>query len=111
MGWETRARGGRYYTQSRRVGGRVVREYIGTGTLAEAAAFLARCERERLTDERAARLAYRQQYAVLDAPLAEFCDHVAELTNGALVAAGYHQHKREWRKRRGKTEACPTGTE
>jgi hypothetical protein len=101
MGWETRARGGRYYTVSHREGGRVVREYIGTGRLAETYAFLADCERARLAEERADRAAYRRQHETLDAPLEAFCALVADVTRDHLLAAGYHQHKREWRKRRG----------
>jgi hypothetical protein len=36
--WERRERGELYYTRSRKVAGRVVREYVGTGPLAKLAA-------------------------------------------------------------------------
>jgi len=35
MAWERRQRGGRYYTRTRRINGTRVREYVGTGPLAE----------------------------------------------------------------------------
>jgi hypothetical protein len=93
MGWDK----GRNYTRSRKVNGRVAREYLGTGEAAEQAArqdTLARQERE-------ARRAAMAALAALDA-LAELTDLLAR---AALVAAGYRQHHRgEWRKRRGRPE-------
>jgi hypothetical protein len=60
MGWDR----GRYYTRSRKVNGRVVREYIGTGPAAELAARMDALEREsrRLKAQEA-----RQQQDDLDA--------------------------------------------
>jgi hypothetical protein len=49
MAWEKRERGGLYYTRSRKVNGKVVREYVGTGPLAELAAQMdavKRCQRQ-----------------------------------------------------------------
>jgi hypothetical protein len=97
VGWEK----GRYYTRSRKVNGRVVREYVGTGRIAELVAEMDAIEHQRREVERAARQAERANVDALDAPLDELNDLVELLARAALVAAGYHQHKRgEWRKQR-----------
>jgi hypothetical protein len=102
MAWE---KSGRYYTLSRKVGGRVVREYVGAGPVAELLAGLDAIERERKEAERAGLRAEREEMDALDAPLAEL-DELAELAaHAALVAAGFRRHHRgEWRKRRGADE-------
>ena len=101
MGWETRARGGRYYTRSRKVGGRVVREYVGMGRVAELAAMLDAAERRERT---AARQRLREAEAA-DAPafaaLAELGAAFDGLAAAFLIGAGYRRHHRgEWRRRR-----------
>jgi hypothetical protein len=98
MGWD---KGGRYYTRSRRVNGRVVREHVGGGTIGELAAQLDALDRQKRDAERAAARAVRDEVAALDAPLAELNDLADLLVTAALLAAGYHQHNRgNWRKRR-----------
>ena len=105
MAWETRERGGRYYTRSRKVDGRVVREYVGGGPVGELAATEDAARRERAAVERATLAEERARTAGPAALLAEL-DAVAEgLARAALVAAGYRRHHRgEWRKRRGTRE-------
>ncbi len=97
MGWEK----GRYYIRSRKVNGRVVREYVGTGEAARSAArqdALARQQRE-------ARRAEMAELAALDAPLDDLAELTDLLARAALAAAGYRRHHRgEWRKRRGHSE-------
>ena len=98
MGWER----GRYYYRSRKVGGRVVRQYIGTGEVAELVAQTDALERERRETERAARRAERAELEALDVPLDQLNDLADLLARAALVAAGFRQYKRgEWRKKRG----------
>jgi hypothetical protein len=100
MAWE---RG--YYYRVRRENGRVVREYMGRGRPAELMADLDALEREKGRQE--ARLdaeALRKEKAkldALDADIEALIEATDVLAHAALVAAGYHQHKRgEWRKRR-----------
>jgi hypothetical protein len=102
MGWERRQRGGLYYTRSRRVRGRVVREYVGgglAGFIAEQQDREARCEAAKRKHEwtvSTAQLEARDQLA------SESEARIRWLTHGTLVLAGYRQHHRgDWRKHRG----------
>lgn len=100
--WESRERGGLYYTRSRKVNGRVVREYVGGGVLGELAARMDAEERLQREEDAEAWRDEREHLESLDEPLEELCEAAEVLAYAALVAAGYHQHKRgEWRKRRG----------
>jgi hypothetical protein len=102
MPWESRARGGRYYTRTRRVGGgRRVREYIGRGELAELFArvdYLLRAEREAKRADARARIA---EFDDLDGLVEVLSAAATREMRRQLTAAGLHQHNRgEWRRRR-----------
>ena len=102
MGWDQ----GRYYTRSKKVNGRVVREYVGTSRLGELAARRDALDRKQPEAERAAFKAQCARLAALDAPLNDLNDLADLLALAALLAAGYRQHNRgEWRKRRGQPDA------
>ena len=99
MGWEVRGRC-RFYTRSRKVAGRVVREYVGTGAVAELAAA---ADAVRRADRRAGMEARRAEEANWQAALAPLLElsRVADLmARAALLAGGYHRHARTWRKKR-----------
>lgn len=100
MAWETRNGKGRYYTRSRKEGGRVVRVYIGGGATGEAAAAADRRQREHLASERLAHAEKAARFNAADDALAAFCTSVDAQLRAALLEAGYHQHKREWRRKR-----------
>ncbi|VTR92844.1 Uncharacterized protein OS=Singulisphaera acidiphila (strain ATCC BAA-1392 / DSM 18658 / VKM B-2454 / MOB10) GN=Sinac_7637 PE=4 SV=1 [Gemmata massiliana] len=103
MGWD---KNGRYYTRSRRVNGRVVREYIGGGRAGELVAQMDAIARDKRETERACAKIARERVEALDAPLAELNEQADLLIQAALVAAGLRQHKRgEWRKKRGEHES------
>lgn len=101
MAWETRERGGLYYTRSRKIGGRVVREYVGHGLVGELAAredAARRAAREAATE---ARRRDRLDARALGDLLAGLDALAADLTATTLTAAGYHRHDRgHWRRRR-----------
>ena len=100
--WERRERGGLYYTRSRKVNGEVIREYVGGGVLGEIAGRMDALERRQREEEATAWKEEREQMEALDGLTEELYEAAEILAKAALVAAGYHQHKRgEWRKRRG----------
>ncbi len=98
---------GRYYTRSRKIRGRVVREYVGAGALAGLVAQMDWIERQVREAKRAARRAERVELDELDGSMDQMCQEVELLARAALVAAGFHRHKRgEWRKRRGNHQSA-----
>jgi hypothetical protein len=100
MALERRA-GRVYYYRSRRVSGRVVKEYAGCGRVATLAAELDGLDRDERAIDHEREKAKRDELAALDGPLAELDELMNLLARAALVAAGYRQHHRgEWRKRR-----------
>jgi hypothetical protein len=98
MAWENRGNQ-RYFYQSKRVGSRVVKEYVGrAGEILELANEEMRARKE---TEREALRAEANDQAELEAiitPLNDLADAAAEST---LHFLGYHRPKRgPWRKRR-----------
>jgi len=80
----------------------VIREYIGGGILGELAARMDALERQRREEEAALWREERERLEALDGLTEELYEAAEILAKAALVAVGYHQHKRgEWRKRRG----------
>ena len=101
MGWEKRDRGGLYYTRSRKVGGRVVREYVGGGILGYIAALQDAQERQRREEEAALWKEEHERLEALVAPVEALCEAAEILSRAALLAAGYRRHQRgEWRRKR-----------
>jgi hypothetical protein len=100
MGWDR----GRYYTRSKKVNGRVVREYFGAGRVGQIMAEMDAVEREERRLAAEARLEEKADLARLDAEVRAVCVQIEQVARAALRAAGYRLHKRgEWRKTRGRT--------
>ncbi len=99
MAWKLR-RGKRYYYHSRRVGDRVVTEYLGRGPAAEMAAKKAdevHTERRR---KAAAERELQLQAVAEDAELVELTAWCDVLFSAALLVSGYRKHRGEWRRTR-----------
>lgn len=102
MSWETRQRGGRYYTRSRRIEGRILREYIGTGPLAEAIATLDEVDRSADARERAQWRAEREPIDEAWQELRAIGKAVQAAVRASLEGAGFKYHRGEWRAPRRK---------
>lgn len=99
MGWETR-KGGTYYYAKERTGARVVSRYIGAGELVH---FVETMETERREEKELNREAWRLERGQMrreEERATEIFAAADELMEAALLAAGFHKHKREWRRKR-----------
>lgn len=99
MGWETRG-SGTYYYRKVRSGGRVRSEYVGAGVVAEMLADIDDDARHDAKRQRRAWLAAVEAERRTGATLAQVDRIVSTMTAAALIAAGYHTHRRQWRRQR-----------
>ena len=99
MGWEER-NGREYYYQKRRIGGRVVSEYVGAGWLADAAATLDEIARLERKEARQAIASEKARALDMDRELDQVGDLIRTFTRADLLLGGYRQHKGQWRRKR-----------
>jgi len=92
---------GSYYYRSVRSGERVKKEYVGGGLLGEVAAKLDETERLRRKEEVAYWTAERERLKESAAFVYELEEAAEVLTRAHLLASGCHQHKGQWRRKRG----------
>lgn len=100
MSWEARADCRiRYYTRSRRAGVRIVREYVGTGPVAEVAATMDAAERSDRAARRAARAEERAAIAAARAAGAPLDREARARVHETMATAGFRLHGRSsWRR-------------
>lgn len=99
MGIESR-KGNLYYYRKRREGDRVVSEYVGGGLIVSLAERQAEIERAQREAAKAQLHAERMSMAEIDRQMDEFSQLVDLLMSAELLTLGFHQHKRQWRRRR-----------
>jgi len=78
-----------------------VREYVGSGPLAEIAAENDRAKRELAEAQREREKEELGRLEALAAPVLQISDSAEILAHAHLVAAGYHRRKGEYRRARG----------
>ena len=82
-----------------------MREYVGTGYVAELAAELDAIAGADRTGRREDVLAEQERLRTIDTSVDTLIDVVGLLTRSSLTLTGYHQHNRgEWRKRHASEE-------
>lgn len=101
MALESRKNRHTYYYRKERSGDQVRSVYLGSGLIAELTARHAEeAEAQRLA-EREHERQVRAAFLAADAPAADAIAALRTTVHAALLLAGYHQHKRQWRRKRG----------
>lgn len=99
MAWETRGNN-IYYYRKRRVGCRVISEYIGRGAIAQEIAFMdLETKEERL--EKSRRVEQQLgEFSLFENQVTQVSLLVDRIVGGFLVISGFHKRKGQWRRRR-----------
>ena len=99
MGWKT-INGRRYFYKSEREGGRVKTTYFGAGESGLLISLLELEDRAEREAEREQRQAEREEFETEEKAVADWFDDVQAVADAAMIAAGFHKHKGQWRRKR-----------
>jgi hypothetical protein len=99
MGWEKRGNKSYYYRKVRD-GNRVRSVYVGHDFYAESQAKLIENDRWTRRDEREDMRGMQRADKDLDRQIKDVENTVSALTQASFSAAGYHNHRGQWRKKR-----------
>lgn len=99
MAWETRGNSS-YYYRKRRIGKKVVSEYIGKGIFVEEVANSDLEEIQRKNEALEANKQAIREIETLSLKVAQIEYLTKRIVRGFLIASGFHNHKGEWRKKR-----------
>src|SRR5262249_29757460 len=99
MGWKT-INGHRYYYKSRRVGGRIETIYFGAGESGSLMAQIDAIDRLAKAAEREKERDVREESDSEEQAVASWFDHVQAVADAAMVEAGFHKHRGQWRRKR-----------
>jgi predicted negative regulator of RcsB-dependent stress response len=99
MGWDQRGNN-RYYYKKEREGSRVKSTYVGRGEVAHMVAKFesSSAELERLMRAKKSMEASESERA--EVALERAVDLIQLFTQASLISAGFHTHKRQWRRKR-----------
>jgi hypothetical protein len=99
MAWKT-INGRRCYYKSERAGGRVKSTCFGAGETGSLMAEMVALERlERAADREELR-EQREEFMAEETAVSEWFDGVQAVADAAMIAAGFHKHKGQWRRKR-----------
>jgi hypothetical protein len=101
-GRKQRGRAGGYFYLSKRIDGRPTKVYVGAGPAARQAAREVEDRRRRRLAERDARLLEEARLAAADQALRELTAAARLLARAALLMAGFHDYRGQWRLRHGR---------
>lgn len=99
MGWENRGRL-RYYYGKERSGAHVRSVYVGTGEIARLHAATFAMQQGERRNQQSKLAAAKAPLEAFDANLDAISGVVSTIVEAVMISAGFHQHKRQWRKRR-----------
>src|SRR5687768_2176781 len=99
MGWEQRGNN-RYYYKKERDGSRVKSTYVGRGEMAHMISKLESSSAELEKLMRARKLIEVQAQDRTEAAIDRAVELVQLFTEATLLTAGFHTHRRQWRRKR-----------